>query len=143
MYEKAIASVLGGKQLLGEDVFTFEGFIRAVRRGLPIKAIKSLSEVLSIRESEAVELIEIPPRTMARRKKERRLSPEESNRLARIARVTVRATEAIGDREKAARWLKAPNRALGGKTPLSVVLAENGLLEVEAILGRIEHGVHS
>lgn len=143
MYEAAIVNVLGGEKLLGKNASTFGGFIAALRKGLPFKALHPLANTLGLKPSEAVALLGIPPRTLARRKKERKLTEEESNRLARLARITARATEAIGDREKAARWLKTPNRALGGKVPLSIVMTENGLPEVEAILGRIEHGIVS
>lgn len=143
MYESAIVNVLGGEKLLGKNAATFDGFVAAMKKGLPLKALDALAGTLGLKQSEAVSLLDIPPRTLARRKKEKKFTEEESNRLARIARITARATEAIGDRAKAARWLRAPNRALGGKVPLSVIKAENGLPEVEAILGRIEHGIHS
>lgn len=143
MYESAMVRVLGGERVLGKGASTFDGFIAALRKGLPLRALDALMEALELKRNEAVSLLDIPPRTLARRKKERKFTEEESNRLARIARVTARATEAIGDKENAVRWLKTPNRALGGKIPLSIIMSENGLPEVEAILGRIEHGVYS
>lgn len=143
MYEAAIVNILGGERLIGKNATTFDGFIVVLKKGLPLKALDALAGTLGLKQSEAVSLLNIPPRTLARRKKEKKFTEEESNRLARIARITARATEAIGDSEKAARWVLAPNRALGGKVPLSVIMAENGLPEVEAILGRIEHGIHS
>ena len=143
MYEAAIVNILGGERLLGKNATTFDGFIAALKKGLPIKTLDALAGTFLLKRSEAVALLNIPPRTLARRKKEKKFTEGESNRLARIARITARATEAIGDSAKAARWLRAPNRALGGKIPLSVIMAENGLPEVEAVLGRIEHGIHS
>jgi putative toxin-antitoxin system antitoxin component (TIGR02293 family) len=62
---------------------------------------------------------------------------------ARVARVTVRAEEALGDRAKAERWMRAPNRALGGARPLDLLESDGGMREVERVLGRIEHGVFS
>jgi putative toxin-antitoxin system antitoxin component (TIGR02293 family) len=143
VHEAAIVNILGGERLLGKNATTFDGFIAALKKGLPIKTLDALAGTLLLKRSEAVALLDIPPRTLARRKKEKKFTEGESNRLARIARITARATEAIGDSAKAARWLRAPNRALGGKIPLSVIMAENGLPEVEAVLGRIEHGIHS
>jgi putative toxin-antitoxin system antitoxin component (TIGR02293 family) len=63
--------------------------------------------------------------------------------LARLARLLVRAEEALGDREKAHRWLSTPNRALGGRRPLTLLDNDAGALAVERVLGRIEHGVYS
>ena len=62
---------------------------------------------------------------------------------ARLARLLVRAEEALGDPLKARRWLSKPSRALGGQRPLSLLDSDTGALSVERILGRIEHGVYS
>ena len=51
-----------------------------------------------------------------------------------------RATEVIGDRGAAARWLGTPVKALGYKTPINVAATE-GNERVLAILDRVEHGV--
>jgi putative toxin-antitoxin system antitoxin component (TIGR02293 family) len=88
-------------------------------------------------------VIGLPARTLARRKKERRLRADESDRLLRLARVAAVAEEALGARENAGQWLQKPNRALGGVTPLELLDTDLGAEEVVAILGRIEHGVYS
>jgi putative toxin-antitoxin system antitoxin component (TIGR02293 family) len=80
---------------------------------------------------------------MARRKEERRLSASESDRLYRLARIAARAEEVLGASEEARRWLVAPNRALGSVAPLSLLDTDEGARQVEAILGRLEHGVFS
>jgi len=54
-----------------------------------------------------------------------------------------RAEEVLGTAEKAARWLKKPNRALGGAVPLAQLDTDIGARQVEEILGRIEHGLYS
>ena len=51
--------------------------------------------------------------------------------------------EVLGTREKAASWLKDPNRALGEPRPLDRLDTDIGALQVEQILGRIAHGVYS
>lgn len=65
---------------------------------------------------------------------------DESDRLLSIA---ARAAEVLGSEEKASRWLHSPNRALDGRRPLDIVDTDLGAREVEAVLGRIEHGVYS
>jgi putative toxin-antitoxin system antitoxin component (TIGR02293 family) len=45
--------------------------------------------------------------------------------------------------EKAAQWLKTPNRALRGVRPLDQLDTDPGVREVEDILGRISYGVYS
>jgi putative toxin-antitoxin system antitoxin component (TIGR02293 family) len=88
--------------------------------------------------------IVLPRRTLAHRKEKRQpLSPEQSDRLARMVRVAERAEEALGNREKAARWLRKPNRALQRKRPIDLLESDVGARMVERALGRIEHGVYS
>jgi len=59
---------------------------------------------------------------------------------SRLARLRVSATEAFGDREKTARWLRRPSGTLGGKTPLETARTEAGLRLVEEALGRVMYG---
>ena len=57
--------------------------------------------------------------------------------------IAARAVEVLGSEGKASRWLRRPNRALGGKPPVALLDTDLGTQQVEAVLGRIEHGVYS
>ena len=81
--------------------------------------------------------------TMARRKREAKLRAGESDRLLRVARVAALAEEILGDKVKAARWLRRPNRILGGKTPLQTLDTDIGASQVETVLHPVEHGLFS
>jgi putative toxin-antitoxin system antitoxin component (TIGR02293 family) len=61
----------------------------------------------------------------------------------RAARIIEIAENVLGDRDKAARWLHEPDRALGGRTPGRLLGSDAGAHEVERVLGRIQHGVYS
>lgn len=69
------------------------------------------------------------------------LSPHESERLFRVARVAARSGEIFGDLGGGVDWLKSPNSALDGNTPLSLLDTCVGADCVMDTLGRIEHGV--
>ncbi len=114
-----------------------------VRRGLEYALLEALMEIFDLEREDLSRALDIPLRTLARRKHEKRLPPAESDRLARLARIAALATEALGSEAKASRWLKAPNRALGGEAPLGLLDTDAGSREVENVLGRIEHGVFS
>ncbi len=58
-----------------------------------------------------------------------------------IAEIAARAMEIFGSRERALKWLNAPVRSLGDRTPLSLLNTPEGITQVEDTLGRIEHGV--
>lgn len=54
----------------------------------------------------------------------------------------VRAEQAIGNADKAHRWLMKPNMSLGGNVPLMLLDSDSGASAVEQVLGRIEYGVY-
>jgi putative toxin-antitoxin system antitoxin component (TIGR02293 family) len=115
-----------------------------VREGLPVKALFLLAQRLDLRQAEISEKIGIPQRTLTRRMTQHsRLTPAESDRTVRLAQVYANASETLGSGDKAASWLKTPNRALRGGRPLDQLDTDPGVREVEDILGRIAYGVYS
>ena len=89
---------------------------------------------------ELASTLDLSARSLQRRRREGRLARYESDRLYRLARIIAPAKHYLGDGSKAPRWLRRPNRALGGSTPLEVVDTELGARTVENILGRIAYG---
>ena len=79
-------------------------------------------------------------RTAQRRKEQGTLNVDESDRIARIARVTQRAVEAFGDKGQAREWIKRPNRTFQGFAPLGLLSTDAGTALVTDELGRIEYG---
>jgi putative toxin-antitoxin system antitoxin component (TIGR02293 family) len=92
-------------------------------------------------EAELFDLV-VPRRTLARRRQTgERLSPEESDRAVRLARLTAMAERVFGDDEKAHRWLRKPSRSLAGAVPLALMKTETGAHLVEQTLHRIDYGM--
>jgi len=90
------------------------------------------------------ELIQIPTRTLTRRKSEGKLAPEESDRLVRASRIFGRAMELFeGDSRAARGWLTSAQPALGGLVPLEIARTDVGASEVESLIGRLEYGIPS
>jgi putative toxin-antitoxin system antitoxin component (TIGR02293 family) len=140
----ALPDVLGGEVILGRPMNHRGALAELVREGLPVKALFLLAERLDLRQAEISEKIGIPQRTLTRRlTQDSRLTPAESDRTVRLAHVYATAMETLGDGDKAAAWLKTPNRALRGGRPLDQVDTDPGVREVEDILGRISYGVYS
>jgi len=139
-----IPDVLGGELILGRPMGKGGALAELVREGIPVKALFLLAERLDLRQAEISEKIGIPQRTLTRRiTQDSRLTPAESDRTVRLAQVYATATETLGDGDKAAAWLKTPNRALRGGRPLDQMDTDPGVREVEDILGRISYGVYS
>ena len=113
----------------------------ALRHGVPREAFERIRGDLGISSEELADVLGIPTRTLARRTD--RFKPDESERLLRVGSVVQKAADVLEDRAAARRWMTQPKRALGGLTPLRCCDTEVGAREVEALLGRIEHGVFS
>jgi len=64
-------------------------------------------------------------------------------RNARYIQAWTKALDVLGDPLKATQWMGTDNHALGEQTPISLLETDEGLQQVEAILGRIEHGIFS
>jgi putative toxin-antitoxin system antitoxin component (TIGR02293 family) len=127
---------------LGLSLARTDDFIREVRKGLPFKTLESLSLESGISVSELASIVEIPERTLARRKAAGRLGRDESERLLRISRIFEKAVRLFnGDVVEAVSWLRRPRRALVNHTPLAYSATELGAREVENLIGQLEHGV--
>jgi putative toxin-antitoxin system antitoxin component (TIGR02293 family) len=138
-----IFETLGGPRVLRVSSAGLPELGETVRRGLPYAALEAVMRRLSLSREQVAEALHLPERTLARRKRERRLHPDESDRLFRLARIAAQATDVLGSPQKAATWLQSPNRALGGRVPLGLLDTDPGSRQVEDVLGRIEHGVYS
>ena len=117
--------------------------LAAVRQGLPFTALEALASQLDLPSAAIGVLLGIPQRTFARRRKTLQLSPQESDRLYRLARTFAMAAEVLGTPTKARQWLLSPNRALAGEVPLQWLDTDIGARQVEEVLLRLSYGVFS
>jgi putative toxin-antitoxin system antitoxin component (TIGR02293 family) len=124
------------------DVWSELELARLITEGIPISVLTSVVERGILTRDEVTRLI-IPRRTLAHRKRRREhLSPDESDRLARVLHLHRAALRTFDDdAQKANVWLRSPNRALSGEIPLNLIVTSTGARLVEDALLRIEHGV--
>jgi putative toxin-antitoxin system antitoxin component (TIGR02293 family) len=144
MAAHTVPDILGGDLILGRPMSHGGALAEVVREGLPIEALNRLAKRMDLRQADISAKIGIPQRTLTRRlTRNARLTAAESDRTVRLAQVFTNAAETLGSEEKAAQWLKTPNRALRGEAPLDQLDTDPGVREVEDILGRISTGVYS
>lgn len=128
--------------LLGLRTYETAQLHSLVRDGLSYETFEQLRRVLGIPASRAAELLQIPTRTLARRKDAKRFEPEESDRVMRLTRLVGIALQLFeGDLEEMRSWLNTPHGSLAGQTPLDFATTEVGAREVENLIGRLEHGI--
>lgn len=84
----------------------------------------------------------IPDRTLDRRIADNAaLKLDEADGIARLLRVVGMARRVFGDDALADEFLRTANPALDNHIPIRMARSDLGGREVEAVLGRIEHGV--
>lgn len=137
----SVETLLGGRKVLNAKPRTPLDWVSVIRQGISSAAVDALTKALHVTQAELARTLGIPERTLARRKKEGTLNSEESGKLVRLARVVERAENVFDDLDAALHWLKSPNAALSGVTPLSLLDTDIGAENVIDTLGRIEHGV--
>ncbi len=130
--------------LLGLETFDPRDLLRAVNKGLSYRTFERFRRNTSLPFERIMDLIDLPRRTMTRRKREGRFLPQESDRLLRASRLFGKTLELFeGDRDATAEWLTTAQPGLGGSVPLDLARSEVGAREVERLVGRLEHGVFS
>jgi putative toxin-antitoxin system antitoxin component (TIGR02293 family) len=125
--------------LVSPPPFTFDW--REVERGLPISTLEEFSAYSGIAVKDLLEVV-IPARTLKhRRQRQEPLSLDESDRLARVARLYELAVKVFGDPKKAQRWLTKPKIRFDERSPLSMMHTGLGGQGVEEMLYQIDEGV--
>jgi len=137
---RAVVEELGGEQTLGRALSSDQDMREAIREGFPPAVVEELMRASGLTLKELASALDLSPRSLQRRRRSGRLARYESDRLYRLARIVAIANESLGDHERAMRWLKRPNRALGGLAPVTAIDTELGARQVENILGRIAYG---
>ena len=113
-----------------------------IRAGLPASFLDRLKDALQVTETELASVVGIRRQTLVRRRSGGVLRRQEGDRAATVARVFNRTVSYFdGDRQHALDWLKYPNAALGGDTPLERADTATGSEDVVDLIGRLEHGI--
>lgn len=115
---------------------------RQLKTGFPYGALTRFQKQSGLTLEAITQVLQMPRRALAYRNARGSLTPQESERLLRLALVFEKAVDLFEGNTDAARdWLKASNKALAGESPLAMMETEIGAREVEDLIGRLEHGV--
>ncbi len=137
-------SSLDGLTILGLRARSTLELLEKVERGFSYATFVRLQRAIDVPAQDLADFVQIPARTLLRRKETGRLRSDESDRVLRVSRLLERAIELFeGNAEAARNWLGSPAKALAGHTPLDFARTEAGAREVESLIGRLEHGVNT
>lgn len=110
-----------------------------MHKGVPIGALKNLSDTLDMSNEKLCSIIGVKTRTMSRRKT---LNLEEADKLIRLVNVYITALKVFEDKQHALQWLSTQQSVFDDQTPLSLLDTDFGAREVERLLMQIEYGVY-
>jgi putative toxin-antitoxin system antitoxin component (TIGR02293 family) len=125
---------------LSPPPFSFDW--REIERGLPLSKLEEFSAYSGIAIKSLLEVV-IPPRTLKhRRQKKEPLSMDESDRLARVARIYELAAKVYGSRDAGKEWLIRPKPRFDEKAPLTMLRTEAGEQAVQEALIQLDEGMY-
>lgn len=116
---------------------------KALQRGLGFSSFVTFEKVSELPRQEVADLIGVSETTLLRRQKNKKLAPDESDRLFRVASVYRDLLRLFhGHAADANEWLRSPHAVFGGETPLNMLKTEYGSQQVETLIHQLEHGVY-
>jgi putative toxin-antitoxin system antitoxin component (TIGR02293 family) len=137
---RVVVTKLGGD--FGSNRGSTAELTKQIKSGLKYQELAEFQRHSELPLNWITRILKLPKRTMARRKKARKLNSEESERLVRLALLFDKATSLFeGDKAAARNWLETPCKDLGGAPPLAIAETELGARAVEDLIGQLEHGV--
>jgi putative toxin-antitoxin system antitoxin component (TIGR02293 family) len=115
---------------------------KAVEKGLPRQALRHVAEWLAGGDKAKVSTLEwgvVPKTTLERRGTQ--LSPLESERTERVARLSVHARRTLGTEAEAREFMTTPHPELDGRSPINAAKTDLGTRRVEQLLNALEYGL--
>lgn len=130
---------------LGEEPMSEFDLARVVLRGLPLTT-QAIFLGHGITKDEFHRIV-IPLRTYRHRKERlnrgenEMLTPDESDKAVRAARVLALAERVFANRDKALSWMRKPKKRFDGETPMDMLRTEAGGRLVEEMLIQVDEGI--
>ena len=114
---------------------------RQVEQGLPLATLEEFAAYSGFAMKDLLEVV-IPLRTLKHRRERREpLNIDESDRLARVARVYELGIRVFGNPDKARNWLTKPKPRFDDRSPLTLLKSDAGGSRVEEALIQIDEGM--
>jgi putative toxin-antitoxin system antitoxin component (TIGR02293 family) len=125
--------------VLSPPPFSFDW--REIERGLPLSVLDEFSAYSGIPVKALLDVV-VNARTLKhRRHRNEPLNIDESDRLARVAKMYELAMKVYSDRDDGREWLCGKKRRFDGKTALEMLRTEAGEHAVQEFLIQIDEGM--
>lgn len=146
---KNIAStnaLLGGKHALKRLPETRTELHAAFVEGVPYTLLIFLTDhAIALKPEEIADVVGISSRTLRRQKSDpKKLMPADlASKTWMFAETLAKASDVMGGREAAERWMSAPAMGLDGARPIDLLRTLQGAELVNEFLERLEYGVYN
>lgn len=125
--------------LLGLTTVDLADLLRAVDEGFAYETFDRFVQSTGLATDRAASFADIGEHALATRRRDGRFTRDESDRLARAARLFMVALTLFGgDRTTTAAWLLSAQPALGGAVPVALGRTDIGAREVERALAQLK-----
>lgn len=112
-----------------------------IKKGFSVQLFQAMRLTFNLQQEVVAVLFNGSTSTFERRiREDQALDTVASERLDRIASVSNLAHEVFEDQDAAARWMSAPNKALGNVAPILLCETEIGAKQVRRVLHALEWG---
>ena len=137
MRESSAIDLLGGQKVLGK----LKSLSALAERGLPKQSLVFFLRQSRLDEKRAFRYLDVTKRTLDNYRPEERMRLYISDRLIHLAELYAKGKQLFNSLESFSEWLNLPCLDLNGEKPIDHINTRNGIEELLAMLGRLEHGV--
>jgi putative toxin-antitoxin system antitoxin component (TIGR02293 family) len=117
--------------------------IETIKEGISKEELENLKEQTGMDYNMLSKILAVTKATLHSKKGKDRFDAAISERILLLADIYSFGYTVFQDQEKFNRWMKTPNRTLGGEAPLNLAETIYGIEEVKNLIGRIDYGVYS
>ena len=115
--------------------------VAQIRTGIPASAFRLLAERLGVSQKELAGKLRVATRTLTRLVgAQKRLPPDVTEKLLRVARVLAKARLILADEDSVVAWLNTEAPALNGAKPIDLLDTDVGAAEVEGVILGLAYG---
>ena len=127
---------------LGLSSLETASLMKAAHRGLTWAAVQRFLDSSGFSKQDIAQYLDIPERTLARRRVAGIFGSRESEQLLRLAEIYEAVLDLFdGDAGSTLAWLTSPVRGLGNVRPIDMARSEFGARDVRDTIGRLRDGV--
>ena len=118
---------------------------KVIQRGLSYSFFEKIQNILSFKESDWADYLNISQKTLQRHKKAKDYTFKSlhSEKILEMIELVNRGEEVFGSSEKFNHWMRSPSIALAGNKPFDLIKDSYGRALILEELNRIDHGIFS